>query len=183
MASDPEAIEEPGEGPAGAGEPSSADPCGCAPPVAAAIAGESGHAHETGAESHDAHHEPAAGVQTPARELKLVVRLRPTGSSFQARMAAGSEGCDPELRVVEVPDLPAALAAVAELAAAAEARWRVQRRYPPAPRPVPPAHQRPAPMTPPRSDPRERSADPAGASSNGPAAPTSAGAGQLSLFG
>ena len=183
MTSDPESIEEPGDGPAGAGEPSSADPCGCAPPPAAAVASEPGHAHETGTELLDDHNEPAARVQTPARELKLVVLLRPTGSGFQARIAAGSEGCDPELRVVEVPDLPAALAAVAELAAAAEARWRVQRRYPPAPRPVPPAHQRPAPMTPPRSDPRERPADPTGASSTGPAAPTAAGAGQLSLFG
>ena len=105
MASDPESIEEPGDGPSGAGEPSSADPCGCAPPPAAAIAGEPGHAHEAGAESYDAHRETAACVQTPPRELKLVVLLRPTGSRFQARMAAGSEGCDPELRVVEVPVL------------------------------------------------------------------------------
>ena len=182
MTSDPEAIEERGDGPAETGDDRSADPCGCAPPPAA-IASEPGHAHETGADPYDAHREPAAGVETPTRELKLVVLLCPTGSGFQARIAAGSQGCDPELRVVEVPDLPAALAALAELAAAAEARWRVQRRYPPVPRPAPPAHQRPAPKTPPRSDPRERPADPTGASSTGPAAPTTAGAGQLSLFG
>ena len=139
MTSEPEPIEELGDGPAEAGDNASADPCGCSPPPAAAVAIEPGHARETEAESLDDHNEPAARAQTPGRELKLVVLLRPIGSGFQARIAAGSEGCDPELRVVEVPELPAALAAVAELAAAAEARWRVQRRYPPAPRPAPPA--------------------------------------------
>ena len=58
-----------------------------------------------------------------------------------------------------------------------------QRRYPPASRPAPPARQQTAPMTPPRPDPSDRPSNPTRDSSTGPAAPPSAGAGQLSLFG
>jgi hypothetical protein len=119
----------------------------------------------------------------PTRELKVVVLLRPTGAGFQARIAAGSEGCDPELRVAEVPDLPAALATVLEVAAAAETRWRVERRYPPAPRTASAARQRPVQVTPSRPEMSERSSDPTRESSTRVATSTSAGAGQLSLFG
>jgi hypothetical protein len=174
-------VEEPGEGSAEPTNDGGADPCGCAPRTVATS--EPRAVDETAAESGEAPHAPDAPVQAPPRDVKLVVFLRPTGAGFQACLAAGAEGCDPELRVAEVPDLPAALAALAELAVAAETRWRVQRRYPPAPRPPSPARQRPAPATPARSSPNDRSSDPTSGSSTAPAAPTSAGAGQLSLFG
>jgi hypothetical protein len=182
VTSDSESVEELGEGAAEAGDDGSADPCGCAPQLPASPS-EPGEAHEAGTESHETHEEGTAGVQMPTRELKLVVVLRPTGAGFEARIAAGAEGCDPQLRVANVPDLPSALAAVADLAAAAEARWRVQRRYPPVPRPASAARQRPSLVTPPRPDTSERSSDPTRESSTSAATPTSAGAGQLSLFG
>ena len=122
MTSDGEVIDELGDSPAEPANNVSADPCGCAPWQA--TTSDPRGTHETAPETHEAHHERAAGVQTPPRELKLVVLLRPTGAGFQACMAAGSEGCDPELRVADMPDLPTALAALFELAAAAEARWR-----------------------------------------------------------
>jgi hypothetical protein len=108
------------------------DPCGCVPRPAGT--GAPTDAREAGVEpTGQDEASPTPTDAGPRRELKLVVLLRPSGAGFQARLAAGAAGCDPELRVVDVPDLPTALRALIELATAAEARWRVRRRYPSAP--------------------------------------------------
>lgn len=71
---------------------------------------------------------------TVGRALKLVLTLRPLpadgGTGYQAVLAVGADGCDPQLHVAEVDGLPAALAEVPGLAARAEAHWQRQPRYP-----------------------------------------------------
>jgi hypothetical protein len=70
-------------------------------------------------------------VAPPRRSLKLVVTLRPAEyRGCQATLAIGSAECDPVFRVLDVPDVSAALAAVPALVAEAEARWKTQPRYP-----------------------------------------------------
>ena len=112
-----------------------AEVCGCAAQCSGAgtLSESSAHVETT---PDDPQHE------NTIRELKVVAILRPDGAGYLARLAAGAEGCDPELRVAHVPDLAAALVTLNEVSAAAEARWRVQRRYPPAPRPQPAPRQR-----------------------------------------
>jgi hypothetical protein len=60
--------------------------------------------------------------------------LQPAGAGYRAQLAAGADGCDPELRVLDVPDVPSALGALPEVLAAAEARWQAAPRYQLAPR-------------------------------------------------
>jgi hypothetical protein len=64
------------------------------------------------------------------RAIKLVVMLRPTGSGFWAHLAAGADGCDPELRALEVRDVSSALTALEAVLATARERWQQHPRYP-----------------------------------------------------
>ena len=118
--------------------------CGCAPPPGSSIVASDGASVTAQAVDSSA---PAAGVDASPRELKLVIILAPAPNGERAPLAAGAAGCDPELRAVDVPDLAAALVALGEVTAAAEARWRVHHRYPPAPRPEAQPRQRPVATT------------------------------------
>jgi len=64
------------------------------------------------------------------RALKLVIRLHPRDHGYQALLSVGADECDPEMRMLEVTDLPAALSHFPELLAAAETRWQTQPRFP-----------------------------------------------------
>ena len=155
------------------------DPCGCTTRPDA-------HGGETMA---SAPTEPGNGSSVQAsrgRTVKLVAVLRPSDTGFQAQLAAGADGCDPELRVVHVPDVSGALAGLREVLFTAQNRWQTQPRYPPTPRtattprPRPgatlsttPAGQRCAAVEP---GPERQRAD-VGLESNPPAGD------QLSLFG
>lgn len=88
--------------------------------------------------------------------------LHPVGDAgYRASVAAGSVDVDPRFRVLDVPDVGTALAALASLLVDAEARWRTQPRYP---------NVRPAPRTKPRSEPEH----PTGESTNAIATPAPA---------
>jgi hypothetical protein len=157
-----------------------AEICGCAP----------GHRDEiapapSAADAQTDHPEPTPGGEgcEAARDLKLVAILHPDGSGYRAQLAAGADGCDPELGMAQVPDLASALAALNELSAAAEARWRLQRRYPPAPRPAPTPRQRSStPAASSRVDVGEPSSSPTGARSE-QTMTNATESDQLSLFG
>jgi len=129
-------------------------------------------------------HPTPAGAPAVPRALKLVARLAPAGDGgFRAELGVGADGCDPLFRVLDVPDLAAALAALPALVAEAGERWRDQPRYPAAqqpPRPASgarpaatpaPAGQAPAPAAGPRPSP------------DAPSAASAAPQAQLSLFG
>ena len=131
--------------------------------------------------------EPAATTAPePRRTLKLVLTLQPVDAGYRALVAVGTDGCDPLLRSLAVPDLAAALGQAAAIAAEAVDLWRAQPRYPAAAsakparstapaQPAAPAPAGPmsAPVDDPAGPPQPRAAAPQ------PAAPRS----QLSLFG
>lgn len=129
--------------------------------------------------------EATAPVETPPRRtLKLVVTLQPSDAhGYHAMLAVGADGCDPLLRCVEGESLEAILNAAPDLVAEAEARWRVQPRYPPIKPPAPSTAATPSEM---QTEERALTADemptapPKGEAAPGPSA---APAGQLSLFG
>jgi hypothetical protein len=112
------------------------DPCGC-------TTGPDAHGGETMA---PAPTEPGEGSSVQAstnRTVKLVAVLRPSGTGFQAQLAAGADGCDPERRVVHVPDVTGALMGLREVLFTAQNRWHMQPRYPSTPRTSAPPHSRP----------------------------------------
>src|SRR5216683_976034 len=127
---------------------SPSDACGCAPQVATPatpasfVDAEQGNSSETRV----APATPDANVPEPRdRTVKLVALLRRTEGGYRAQLAAGADGCDPVLRLIEVPDVSDALAALGALVAEGEARWRADPRYPSATRTSPPPRPR-APM-------------------------------------
>jgi hypothetical protein len=132
------------------GECERVDPCGCAtrPPATGDPDGSAPVA--SGAEpAAEASPPPAEATEAPGRTVKLVAVLRAIGTGYRAQLAAGAEDCDPELRLLEVPDLQSALAALPDVLAAAEARWQARPRYPSAP--LQPANGRPRASSPPRA--------------------------------
>jgi hypothetical protein len=166
-----------------------ADPCGCT--TRSSAAGTS----DIVVQIPTANEQPAAESPSPpdaggptSRVIKLIALLRPSGGGYRAQLSAGADNCDPELRVVEAPDLQGALAALPEVLAAAEARWEAQPRYPSAPRPAA-TTPRPRAPTPqrnavPQSD--RSTAPPPTAQPpvpTAPAPPAQPTADQLSLFG
>ena len=140
------------------------------------------------AEQPDAAEPTTASIETqpPHRALKLVVTLQPSdGDDYHAVLAVGADGCDPLLRCVEGESLASILAAVPTLVGEAEARWRVQPRYPS----IKPTAA-PTTTTPARVQTEEVAITPdetPAAATSGEVAvaprPASAPAGQLSLFG
>lgn len=101
-------------------EPEIVDPCGCAPRPA--VSTGPAEAQDTPTGPADTSQEPPGQADTPRREVKLVVLLHHLDTGYRAHVAVGSDGCDPELRVTDVPDLATALLALSEVAAAAQAR-------------------------------------------------------------
>ena len=165
------------------------DPCGCAPrPSAAAAPDNAGPNLSTTEQPDTGSLSPSDTVAATVRAVKLVALLQPEGAGYRAQLAAGAENCDPELRLIEVPDLQSALDALPAVLAAAEARWQAQPRYPSAPR-SPATAPRPRAPGPPRTAAPQtnRTGAPAPtARPPVPAAPTPSGppnADQLSLFG
>jgi hypothetical protein len=165
------------------------DPCGCAPrPSAAAAPDNTGPNLSTTEQPDSGSLSPSDTVAATVRAVKLVALLQPEGAGYRAQLAAGAENCDPELRLIEVPDLQSALDALPAVLAAAEARWQAQPRYPSAPR-SPATAPRPRAPGPPRTAAPQanRTGAPAPtARPPVPAAPTPSGppnADQLSLFG
>ncbi len=160
------------------------DPCGCAPRPSAAAAPNLSTTEQpdTGSLS------PSDTVESTVRAVKLVALLQPEGAGYRAQLAAGAENCDPELRLIEVPDLQSALDALPAVLAAAEARWQAQPRYPTAPR-SPATAPRPRAPGPPRTAAPQSNRTGAPTPTVRPpvpAAPTPSGppnADQLSLFG
>ena len=127
---------------------SPSDACGCAPQVATPAAPADVVDPEQGdsSETRVALATPDSNVPEPgARTVKLVALLRHTDAGYRAQLAAGADGCDPVLRLIEVPDVSAALAALGALVAEGEVRWRGEPRYPSATRTAPPPRPR-APM-------------------------------------
>ncbi|MGD9889893.1 MAG: hypothetical protein AB7U18_01190 [Dehalococcoidia bacterium] len=114
-----------------------ADICGCVP-APASRAGEA--ISTTGDEAlrivdppmpHTAHAAAASAAVRPSRALKLVMTVQPRAEEpIAVLLAVGADGCDPLIRSIAVDDLHAALAALIELVAEAEARWADQPRYP-----------------------------------------------------
>jgi hypothetical protein len=159
------------------------DPCGCtsksSPQVPADAGPPAGETCQSG-----------QGHAWTGRAVKLVALVRSTDTGYQAQLAAGAEGCDPELRVVDVPDLPSALAVLPEVLAAAEARWQQRPRYP-AVTGAPASPHAPRPAGAPASSPArartDRAHEPAAAHAvpavpAPPAPPAQPGGEQLSLF-
>jgi hypothetical protein len=130
----------------------------------------------------DINQEQPGPADAPRRELKLVVVLRHVDAGYRAHLAVGSDGCDPELRVTDVPDLATALLALTEVAAAAQARWRVEQRYPAAPQPVSPPYRSPAPPSARQSRPVDPAPDATGGGRRVHAGSTAVAPDQLSLF-
>lgn len=124
----------------------------------------------------------SAAVEPARRSLKLVLSLQPAeGAGYRAMLAVGADGCDPVMRSAEVADLAGAIDALPGLIEEAEARWRVEPRYPAAL----PTKAKPVATSGPAPAPKQGPAP-----SNAPAAlgdsPPAAKAGapdQLSLFG
>ena len=165
------------------------DPCGCAPrPSAAAAPDNAGPNLPTTEQSDTGSLSPSDNVAATVRAVKLVALLQPEGAGYRAQLAAGAENCDPELRLIEVPDLQSALDALPAVLAAAEARWQAQPRYPSAPR-SPATAPRPRAPGPPRTAAPQNNRTGAPTPTVQPpvpAAPTPSGppnADQLSLFG
>ena len=131
--------------------------------------------------------EPAATTEPePRRPLKLVLTLQPVDAGYRALVAVGTDGCDPLLRSVAVPDLAAALGQAAAIAAEAADLWRAQPRYPAA------APAKPARSTTPVQPAAPTTAEPPSATADDPAGPAqpraatpqpAAPRNQLSLFG
>jgi len=167
----------------------SVDPCGCAPrPSAIRALDSAGSSPPLGEQPEElpATQAESDPVQSPGRAVKLVALLRPIDGGYRAQLAAGADACDPELRVVEVPDIQSALAALPEVLVAAEARWQTQPRYPGAARPSAPARPRPAsaPRVPPGGSTTATSSTATRPSDPVVAAPTTQPTSdQLSLFG
>ncbi len=162
------------------------DACGCAPQVATPatpasfVDAEQGNSSETRV----APATPDSNVPEPRdRTVKLVALLRRTEDGYRAQLAAGADGCDPVLRLIDVPDVSDALAALGALVAEGEVRWRAEPRYPSATRTAPPPRPR-APMRQATGIPA--SAPPSSASGVTPsatAASVQSSGDQLSLFG
>ena len=111
------------------------DPCGCAPKPSAGAAPNNPGPTLSATELPDSGSPtPSDTVAATVRAVKLVALLQPEGAGYRAQLAAGAENCDPELRLIEVPDLQSALDALPAVLAAAEARWQAQPRYPTVPR-------------------------------------------------
>ena len=149
--------------------------------------GELGHDHGTGDEdTEDTAGEPQSTrreelAESLRRRIKLVLTLEPDATSgYRALLATGSDGCDPLLRCIEVPDVVTALREAQALVEEAEARWRHQPRFPPA-QPKKSATP-PKPSRQPEPSPESQSQEQGGAHADGssPAKPTSPD--QLSLF-
>src|SRR5207237_372365 len=118
------AADEGGPGSHNGADPAEVDPdgaCGCAPDVQAAREGSPAIFDAAAA---------TTGAGPPTRDLKLVVLLQSVDGVYRAKLAVGSDGCDPELCAMDVPDLPTALERLAEVASAAETRWETHQRYP-----------------------------------------------------
>ncbi len=163
------------------------DACGCVPNGAAKTASASGGGPPPSVVSvTDGEEAPSEAPEPPERTIKLVVPLRPTDTGFRAQLAAGSDNCDPELRVVDVPDVASALATLPDVLTAAQARWQRQPRFASAPRaPATPPTQ--PPVRAPRGSSAPNRTDtttvtPAAAPAT-PAAPHQPPTDQLSLFG
>ena len=106
-------------------DPEAVDPCGCAPrPSAAAAPHNAGPNLSTTEQPDTGSSLPSDAVESTVRAVKLVALLQPQGAGYRAQLAAGAENCDPELRLIEVPDLQSALDALPAVLAAAEARWQ-----------------------------------------------------------
>ena len=134
---------------AGEPQPSAGDACGCA---------------------------PVRPAQPLARKVKIVLRVEPVENGLRALVAVGADDCDPELRVVDAPDLAGVLQLVPTLLTTAETRWANQARYPMAARPRTPRTQSsPAP----RPSPPPVAAHVTAASAAAPATAQE----QLQLFG
>jgi hypothetical protein len=132
--------------------------------------------------SRAADREAGAGDSRPegaaVSPLKLVVTLSPSPAGrTRAVLGVGREGCDPVFRTIEDADLGAALDAVPDLIAAAEAAWRAQPRHPAA-RPATPRPTAPRPRP---ADPPTLAVGPAPPPAPAPA-PPAATTGQLALF-
>ncbi len=156
-----------------------AEGCGCVPRRTLAP-----RPSDAQAEATDTSEVPSNGAETVThRALKLVVLLRPDGTSFRAHLAVGSDGCDPELRVIDVPDLPTALQALTDLTAAAETRWHAQQRYPPAPRQVSAPPHRAVASNPPPPARTDRTSKSTGDRSTTQSPPIDPEQDQLPLFG
>jgi hypothetical protein len=54
----------------------------------------------------------------------------PTPQALRAQLAIGADGCDPRLRVLQVPDVEAEVVALLSLLGESIATWRVQPRFP-----------------------------------------------------
>jgi hypothetical protein len=165
------------------------DPCGCVPrPSAAAAPDNAGPNLATTEQPDTGSLSPSDTVAATVRAVKLVALLQPEGAGYRAQLAAGAENCDPELRLLKVPDLQSALDALPAVLAAAEARWQAQPRYPSAPR-SPATAPRPRAPGPPRTATPQTNRTGAPTPTGRPpvpAAPTPSGppnADQLSLFG
>jgi hypothetical protein len=165
------------------------DPCGCASRPYAAAAPDNACANlPTTEQPCEGSLSPSDTVAATVRAVKLVALLQPEGAGYRAQLAAGAENCDPELRLIEVPDLQSAIDALPAVLAAAEARWQAQPRYPSAPR-SPATAPRPRAPGPPRTAAPQTNRTGAPAPTTRPpvpATPTSSGppnADQLSLFG
>ena len=134
---------------AGEPQPSAGDACGCA---------------------------PVRPAQPLARKVKIVLRVEPVENGIRALVAVGADDCDPELRVLDAPDLAGVLQLVPTLVTTAETRWANQARYPIVARPRPPR----SPLSPaPRPSPPPVASN---ATAAAPAAPATAQE-QLQLFG
>jgi len=166
------------------------DPCGCAPrPSAAAAPDNAGPNLSTTEQPDTGSLSPSDTVATSVRAVKLVALLQPEGAGYRAQLAAGAENCDPELRLIEVPDLQSALYALPAVLTSAKTRWQAQPRSRTAPR-SPATAPRPRAPTPPRTaapqSNRTGAPTPAVRPPVPTAAPTPSGppnADQLSLFG
>jgi hypothetical protein len=165
---------------------SPSDACGCAPQVstpatpANVVDAEQGNSSEPRV----APATPDSNVPEPRdHTVKLVALLRRTEDGYRVQLAAGADGCDPVLRLIDVPDVSSALAALGALVAEGEVRWRAEPRYPSAARTAPPPRPR-APMRQATGIPA--SAPPSSTSGVTPsatAASVQSSGDQLSLFG
>lgn len=160
----------------------SAEGCGCVP--RRTLAAGPSDADGAQAEAVDTIEARSNAAETVThRALKLVVLLRPDGTGYRAHLAVGSDGCDPELRVIDVPDLPTALLALTDVTAAAETRWHAQQRYPPASRQVSAPRHRAVASNPPPPARTDRTSTSAGDRSSTQTPPIDPAQDHLSLFG
>lgn len=119
------------------------------------------------------------------RSLKIVLSLEAaTDGTFHAVLAVGSLETDPQFMAFDVPDIPAAVAAISKLVSDAEAAWDLQPRYPTA-RPVAKPKGMDKATSPTDGSEPVSPVQPSisNAKSAGSPSPTKSASGQLSLFG